>query len=122
MLYIMHSSITLFLLPGLVISNVTSNEIAYWDRPRAALIRDNVYIEGGWMQTGTWKDGGWDIDSLTTANSSNGMLFKLDMHSPFGISTGQSPAMFESIPEDGVQNYYIDGYMFADYNEFYAWG
>ncbi|KAJ9493569.1 hypothetical protein H2202_010964 [Exophiala xenobiotica] len=122
MLYFMHSSITLFLLPGLVISNVTSNEIAYWDRPRAALIRDNVYIEGGWMQTGTWKDGGWDIDSLTTANSSNGMLFKPDMHSPFGISTGQSPAMFESIPEDGVQNYYIDGYMFADYNEFYAWG
>lgn len=121
MLYFMHSGIWLLLLPRLVIGDFTSNEIASWDRPRAALIRDNVYIEGGWMKTGTWKDGAWDIDSLTTANSSNGMLFKLDMHSPFGISTGEPPAMFESIPEAGVQNY-IDGYMFADYDEFYAWG
>ncbi len=118
----MYSGIWLLLLPRLVIGDLTSNEIAYWDRPRAALIRDNVYIEGGWMKTGTWKDGAWDIDSLTTANSSNGMLFKLDMHSPFCISTDESPAMFESIPEDGVQNYYMDGYMFANYDEFYAWG
>jgi hypothetical protein len=106
----------------LVASNFTSNEIASWDRPRAAVIRDNVYIEGGWLQTGNWTNGAWDTKSLTTVNPTDGMLFQLSLHQPFDIAWDGKPALFQTIPEYAVQNFYMDGFMFADYNEFYAWG
>ena len=108
-------------LASLVASNFTAPEIASWDRPRAAVIRDNVYIEGGWMQTGNWTNGAWN-PRLTTVNPTDGMLFKLNLHRPFDISQHGTPALFETIPEYAVQNYYLDGHMFADYDEFYAWG
>ncbi|OCT52343.1 hypothetical protein CLCR_08082 [Cladophialophora carrionii] len=111
-----------WLLPfvSLVVANFTSHEIASWNRPRAALIRDNVYIEGGWIQTGNWTNGEWDTKTLETVNPTDGQLFKLSMNQSFDIN--DNPALFETIPEFAVQNFYMDGYMFADYNEFYAWG
>ncbi|EXJ59283.1 hypothetical protein A1O7_06715 [Cladophialophora yegresii CBS 114405] len=108
-----------WLLPfvSLVVANFTSNELASWNRPRAALIRDNVYLEGGWLQTGNWTSGAWDAKTLSPTD---GLLFKLSMNRTFDIT--DNPAFFETIPEDAVQNFYLDGYMFADYDEFYAWG
>ncbi|KIW36637.1 uncharacterized protein PV06_11149 [Exophiala oligosperma] len=118
----MKSTVWVYILVKKVICNFGSHEIAYWDRPRAALIRDNIYLEGGWMQTGTWKDGAWDLESLATVSPSYGMLFKLSLHNSFGTRAEDPPAWFEQIPEGGVKNYYLDGYMFADDDEFYAWG
>lgn len=107
---------------SLAVANFTANEIAYWNRPRGSVIRDHVYIEGGWIQTGNWTNGEWDTKSLNTFNPNNGLLFELDLHRPFDNSRDGSPAFFQTIPEYAVTNFYLDGYMFADYNEFYAWG
>jgi hypothetical protein len=111
---------SLLSLAGIVAANFTSPEIGFWDRPRAALIRDNVYVEGGWLQTGNWTNGEWK--NLEAYNPTDGLLFKLSLNRTFDISRHDSPALFETIPEYSVQNFYLDGYMFADYDELYAWG
>ena len=113
---------SLLSLVSVVAGNFTATEIAFWDRPRAAIIRDNVYIEGGWLQTGNFTNGSWDLKSLATFNPSDGLLFSLSLNQSFDIATDGTPALFETIPEYAVQNFYLDGYMFADYDEFYAWG
>ncbi|OAP54494.1 hypothetical protein AYL99_10942 [Fonsecaea erecta] len=43
------------------------------------------------------------------------------MHDAFD-TTKANPAIFQSINEGPISNYYLDGYMFADYDEFYAYG
>ncbi|KAK4938510.1 hypothetical protein LTR10_021042 [Elasticomyces elasticus] len=98
----------------------TSLQIGAWDRPRAAIIRDHVYLEGGNPSIGTWNGATWTIGPSITV--SNGVLFNLSLHQPFNVSDKQAPALFTSMIETEVGNYYVDGAMFADYNEFYAWG
>jgi hypothetical protein len=104
------------------VTNYTSRQIAAWDRPRAAQIRDYVYLEGGDLQTGQFKNGAWDPSTLDLVNPTEGLLFNLSLHRAFGVDEGSPPAVFQAIPEPSITNYYFDGYMFADYNEFYAWG
>lgn len=102
-----------------VIGDLTSEQIGTWDRPRAALIRDYVYLEGGKMQTGAWENGSWVVK---TVSITNGALFNLSLHRAFDLTEDGPSATFESILEPAVNNFYLDGYMFADYDEFYAWG
>ena len=102
-----------------VICDLTSEQIGTWDRPRAAVIRDYVYLEGGKMQTGSWEDGSWNVSTVTITN---GALFNLSLHRGFGLLDDSPPALFEPILEAAVDNFYLDGFMFADYDEFYAWG
>ncbi|KAK5560134.1 hypothetical protein LTR46_001884 [Exophiala xenobiotica] len=106
-------------LVALASCDYTSEQIGSWDRPRASLIRDYVYLEGGKIQTGGWKDGAWDV---TTVTITQGALFNLSLHEAFGVYEDSAPAVFQSIPEAAVNNFYLDGYMFASYDEFYAWG
>ncbi|KAK6382138.1 hypothetical protein LTS17_004023 [Exophiala oligosperma] len=100
----------------------TAKQIAGWDRPRAALIRDYVYLEGGKIQTGAWNDNTGQWVNPQTVSVTQGALFNLSLHEAFGVNEGDDPANFQSIPEAGVDNFYLDGFMFASYNEFYAWG
>ena len=109
----------LFPLISLVSCDLTSRQIASWDRPRAALIRDDFYLEGGLINNGSYKGGKWQWSAF---KSSEGLLFKLSMNKSFGISWDSPPAVFESINEGPVDNFYMDGFMFADYDEFYAYG
>jgi hypothetical protein len=108
----------ILLLIPLVAGGYNSGEICAWDRPRAALIRDHVYLEGGWLQLG--ENGSCKTHS--TAKSSIGFLFNLSLHEAFDISSPDTPALFESINEGTLTNFHFDGYMFADYDELYAWG
>ncbi|KIX95117.1 uncharacterized protein Z520_09033 [Fonsecaea multimorphosa CBS 102226] len=119
MFSILQCSAWVFTLFSLVLCDHNSSNIGLWDRPRAALIRDHVYLEGGYMQTGVWSNGAWK--SLASATSSEGFLYKLSMHDAFD-TTKANPALFQSINEGPISNYYLDGYMFADYDEFYAYG
>ena len=118
---ISQSGAWLFAFISLVGCNYTAHQIAYWDRPRAALIRDNVYVEGGLLQTAVLKNGLWS-GNPAIAETGDGLLFKLSMHKSFDIFADGTPAFFETIPEYSVTNFYLDGFMFADYDEFYAWG
>ncbi|OAL30939.1 hypothetical protein AYO20_08524 [Fonsecaea nubica] len=119
MLSILHYGAWVLTLAGVVLCDHNSSNIGLWDRPRVALIRDNVYLEGGYMQTGVYTNGVWD--SLESSTSSQGFLYKLSLHEPFD-TTKANPAIFQSINEGPLSNYYLDGYMFADYDEFYAYG
>lgn len=107
---------------ALVSGNYTSSQVGTWDRPRAAIIRDHVYLEGGKLQTGTWNETEGTWDNIQTMTVSNGVLFNLNLHQPFNVSDPKAPALFVSMDETQVNNYFVDGAMFADYNEFYAWG
>lgn len=98
-------------------SDLTSREIASWDRPRAALIRNNIYLHGGIIQNGSFIDGDWAESSsyLDTA------LFKLSLNDSFDIS-GDTPARFESIWKNNGGTLWLDGFMVADDDEFYTYG
>lgn len=107
----------LLVLP-LAAGDYNSSEICAWDRPRVAIVRDHIYLEGGWLQIP--RDG--SCKHLETATSSNGWLFNLSLHDSFDISNDDAPALFRSIDEGALSNFYFDGYMFADYDELYAFG
>ena len=109
----------LFALFGLALCDHNSSNIAFWDRPRVAVVRDHVYLEGGYMQTGVWEKGAWA--DTQTAKSSHGFLYNLSLHVPFDMNKG-SPAIFQSMDEGYINNFYMDGFMFADYDELYAYG
>ncbi|KAJ9602122.1 hypothetical protein H2200_013482 [Cladophialophora chaetospira] len=118
-------SVTLFAcawllaLVDLVSCDQNSSNIGFWDRPRAAIIRDHVYLEGGYMQTGVFESGVWS--DLKITHSTDGFLYKLSLHESFD-TTAANPAIFQSIDEGPVTNFYFDGFMFADYDELYAYG
>ena len=119
MLSILFGSAWLLASVDLVLGDRNSSNIGFWDRPRAALIRDNVYLEGGYMQTGVFENGAWS--DLEVTSSADGFLYKLSMHRPFD-TTRANPAIFETVDEGPISNFYFDGYMFADYDELYAYG
>ena len=109
----------LFAFFGLALCDQNSSNIAFWDRPRVAIIRDHVYLEGGYMQTGVWDKGAWS--NTENVVSTQGFLYNLSLHEPFD-TTKANPAIFQSMNEGYINNYYLDGYMFADYDELYAYG
>lgn len=108
----------LLLVPLVACDDYKSSDVCAWDRPRAALIRDHVYLEGGLLRLA---DNG-SCKKSTNAKPTNGYLWSLNLHVPFDISLQDTPALFESIDEGPLKNPYRDGYMFADYDELYAWG
>lgn len=108
----------LLLLVPLITCDYNSSDICGWNRPRAALVRDYIYVEGGALSIG--ENG--SCAKRATPSSSIGWLFNLSLHEPFDISNQDNPASFESISEGAVTYFYLDGYMFADYDELYAWG
>ncbi|KIW15369.1 hypothetical protein PV08_05415 [Exophiala spinifera] len=122
MLLVLRYASWLLSLAVLASCDYTSKQIASWQRPRASLIRDYVYLEGGKIQTGSWDNQlqMWNTDDVVT--TTQGALFNLSLHKPFGANEGDDPAVFQSIPEVAVNNFYVDGFMFASYDEFYAWG
>ncbi|KAK5051553.1 hypothetical protein LTR84_003205 [Exophiala bonariae] len=108
----------LLLVISLVAADYNSAEICSWDRPRVGLIRTDIYLEGGTLALP--KDG--NCKSPSTAEPLTGLLFKLDLSAPFDISNGNTPAIFHSIAEGTMSNFFFDGALFYDYDELYAWG
>ena len=109
---------TIISLIGVVVSDLTSLEIAQWDRPRGAVIRHDIWLEGGWIQIANWTggdDGKWDGRPTTFKES---YLFKLSLNRSFDISDASSPARFQAMATNTVPTEWLDGFMFADYDEF----
>ena len=114
-----HSLGLLCLLAFFILSRaeLSSWKIAQWDRPRAALIRDNIYLDGGWIMIGNWTDGKW----ADTTDYRKDSILKLNLHEPFDIK-GATPAVFQTVEEGDPQVTWLDGWMFADWDEFYIYG
>ncbi|ETN46419.1 uncharacterized protein HMPREF1541_00603 [Cyphellophora europaea CBS 101466] len=108
--------------PSLSIYNLTSPEIAAWDKPRGALIRHDIFLEGGFLQKATtWSDSddAWDPAPRTVDDMS---LFKLSLNRSFDINDDKAPALFEGLEGNTIGTEWLDGYMFHDDDEFYAYG
>ncbi|KAI1618696.1 hypothetical protein EDD36DRAFT_39575 [Exophiala viscosa] len=120
MVFMTRHFLWLFALAVLVRCNYTSLQIGMWDRPRAAIIRYYVYLEGGQLQTGIWNETSASWDGIATIQK--GALFSLNLNQSFNVNDDNSPALFVSMDETQVTDFYVDGAMFADYDEFYAWG
>lgn len=95
----------------------TSERIARWNRPRAALIRNNIYLAGGQIDLSDYADGKFGQNEPYV----NSSLLRLSLNESFDISGG-NPAGFESILEDNLDVTWLDGFMFADWDELYTYG
>ena len=94
-------------------------DIVTWDKPNGALIRTEVVIQGGVLRVpGNGKFSG------TSVQYDNGSLFKLDLNEPFDINNGGKPPRFEAMNDNGMKigTTAQDGWMFADYDEYYVYG
>ncbi|TVY40202.1 Kelch repeat-containing protein [Lachnellula occidentalis] len=104
--------------------------MCYWDSPRAAVIRDTLYIDGGMLG---WQPGMSDGTYGAPAPDGNplGLVYLLNFSTPFDTSAGQnlSRTAFTNISKaanDGAANnigpQYYDGTMFANDYEWITYG
>jgi len=95
-------------------SNYTSTQLAGWDRPRGSQIRYDVSLDGGRLL--------YPSTSTDAKLPTTGTLFKLSLNSSFDVHDPSSPALFEYVGYNTPVAPRLDGFMFADYYELYAWG
>jgi hypothetical protein len=115
--------IFLFLFLRFCSCDLNSLEIASWDRPRAALIRNDIFLEGGQITTGNWSGPtGSDLAWPTTDNVVDSNIYRLSLNESFSLDGTNNPAQFHEVVGGYSAIPWFDGYMFADYDEFYTWG
>ncbi|KAK7417379.1 hypothetical protein QQX98_004656 [Neonectria punicea] len=107
-----------------------STEICIWEQPRAALIRDMIYLDGG----NIWWTPGMDDGSAGTAvdNGNNeGLILNYNLSTPFDSDTNITAillkdAMSKARGNSGNSNdagpNYVDGGMLANDAEFFLYG
>lgn len=96
--------------------------VKLWERPRAALIRHDIYLDGGYAVLGNWNGKSWALDDGETGPSANASVYRLSLNESFELDGDAKPARFMAIPENVKQTAWLDGAMFGDYDEFYVWG
>ena len=99
--------------------------LCQWLQPRAAVVRDTLYLDGGVMATYNWNGSGWVENSMvTTVSQAEGLLYTLSFNKSFSV-TDNFTVLFEPLQLSGGSSdnpTYRDGFMFADYYEFYTYG
>ncbi|KAL4985617.1 hypothetical protein BDW68DRAFT_164778 [Aspergillus falconensis] len=105
--------------------NQINSSICTWGQLRAAIIRDTIYLDGGYLvyQRG-FSTGGVQVDSN---NNANGLLYTLDLSSSFNTETDNLTELFDTTAKAGgvagnIAPTYQDGVMFANDNMFYLYG
>ncbi|TVY36673.1 Kelch repeat-containing protein, partial [Lachnellula subtilissima] len=104
--------------------------MCYWDSPRAAVIRDTLYIDGGLLW---WKPGMNDgsYGAPTSDGNPLGLVYLLNFSTPFDTSAGQNLSMtaFTNISKasnggaaNNIGPQYYDGTMFANDYEWITYG
>lgn len=102
--------------------------MCYWDSPRAAVIRDSLYIDGGNLW---WTPGMNDGTYGPPTNDGNplGIVYVLNFSSPFDTTTGNITSTFTTISKaaagstaNNIGPTYIDGTMFANYYNWITYG
>ncbi|CCC14461.1 hypothetical protein SMACR_09267 [Sordaria macrospora] len=101
--------------------------LCYWQQPRAAIIRDTIYMDGG----RTWWIPGMADGSLKTLipdDNQYGRIFTLNLSTPFDIKdnvTAKFKIMNKAPPGSVVNNNdpnYVDGALLANDAEWFAYG
>jgi len=104
-----------------------STTMCYWTTPRAAVIRDTLYVDGGllWWQS-VLKNG--SLGSQIGDGNPLGLVYTLNFSTPFKTSDNISDIMqtISKAPAGGAANNiapnYVDGGMFANDYEWITYG
>ncbi|KAL4767762.1 hypothetical protein BDW60DRAFT_199269 [Aspergillus nidulans var. acristatus] len=105
--------------------NQINSSICTWGQLRAAIIRDTVYLDGGYLvyQRG-FSSGQAQVDAT---NNAEGLLYTLDLSQSFNTENDNLTALFDTFAKAGgiggnIAPTYRDGVMFANDNMFYLYG
>ncbi|KAL4734395.1 hypothetical protein BDV11DRAFT_209430 [Aspergillus similis] len=105
--------------------NQINSSICTWGQLRAAIIRDTVYLDGGFLvyERG-FSNGQVQPDSDDNAE---GLLYTLDLSKSFNTETDNLTALFDTFAKAGgiggnIAPTYHDGVMFANDDMFYLYG
>jgi hypothetical protein len=107
--------------------NEINTTICNWKQPRAALVRDVVYLDGG----DVWWSPGLDDESVgTPKNTGNfeGLIFTYNLSEPFSPDTNVTGILLKNTVskalggESGSTPFYEDGGMLANDAEFFLYG
>ncbi|KAG9236167.1 hypothetical protein BJ875DRAFT_372696 [Amylocarpus encephaloides] len=110
-------------------SGQVNSSMCYWESPRAAVIRDTVYIDGGYLW---WTPGMADGTFSGPVNDGNplGLVYLLNFSTPFNTTGGFNlTAAFTTISKaasganaNNIGPLYLDGAMLANDNEWITYG
>ncbi|KAL4899214.1 hypothetical protein BDW74DRAFT_183957 [Aspergillus multicolor] len=105
--------------------NQINSSICTWGQLRAAVIRDTVYLDGGYLvyQRG-FSNGQVQVNSDDNAE---GLVYRLPLSSTFNTSSDNLTALFSTFEKGGgiagnLAPTYHDGVMWANDNMFYLYG
>lgn len=109
-----------------------STEICTWEQPRAALIRDTIYLDGGtiwWVPTLNDGSLGRPVDN----GNNKGVVLSYNLSTPFDAKTNVTGILLEdentmtkarggSGNSNGAAPNFVDGGMLANDDEFFLYG
>src|SRR5271156_2506826 len=107
--------------------NITQNNtMCSWTQVRAAVIRDTLYLDGGYL----WWQGDF-VDGSTSDPASDdnlkGDMYLFNFSTPFDTTTTNLTTVFTLMPKsvgapNNIAPNYMDGTMFANDGELYMYG
>ncbi|SPJ81533.1 uncharacterized protein FTOL_08938 [Fusarium torulosum] len=108
-----------------------STEICIWKQPRAIMIRDMVYLDGGDIKWTAHMNDGQTETGLDTGNN-QGIILNFNLSTPFNTTTNvtsillDDPAMSKARGGSGNSNgaspNFIDGALLGNDDEFFLYG
>lgn len=114
------SIMALLLAAALVPASYAEGPIAYWTNPRAAFVRNQIFIEGGDKFDG-------DNTTASRTPSAGGSLYEISLCKDFSTDgTGSDPFPFlnkiNNLTAQSTPPYFVGGAMYANDEEFYTYG
>ncbi|KAL4745907.1 hypothetical protein BDW72DRAFT_185891 [Aspergillus terricola var. indicus] len=105
--------------------NQINSSICTWGQLRAAIIRDTVYLDGGFLVYQRGFSSG--ETQVVSSNNAEGLLYTLDLSQSFNTENDNLTALFDTLDKAGgiagnIAPTYHDGVMFANDNMFYLYG
>jgi hypothetical protein len=113
---------------GSAVGDLTSR-IAFWRQPRAAVVRDTLYLDGGEMGTYLWDTStkNWATDDNNKVGDTplevSGIVYTLNFNKTFSVQDSFF-TLFDNLTSGPVKNNppFRSGFMFADDYELYTFG
>jgi hypothetical protein len=93
-----------------LIGSSLAQPVCTWNGLRAAIVRDALYVNGGFMET-----------TILGSIVYGGGIYALNLSRSFNTSSNNFSALFTMLP-GSIAGTYVDGTMFANDDELYLYG